>query len=95
MDGEPMEEEFEVTMDMLKDNTGELNQIHDRWENCVGTIRFTINGIVSKPVHSSKEVGRYMCALIEGYKGRMEGRHREIFSAMEHGKIVMCRLVEE
>ena len=90
-----MEEEFEVTMDMLKDTTGELNQIRDRWENCAGTIRFTINGIVSEPVHSSKEVGRYMSALIQGYKGRMEDRHREIFSAVEHGKIVMCRLVEK
>jgi hypothetical protein len=95
VDGEPMEEEFEVTMDMLKGNAGELDQIHDRWKNCAGTIRFTINGIVSDPVHSSEQVGVYMWALIKGYKGRMKGRHREIFSALEHGKIVMCRLVEE
>ena len=89
-----MEEEFEVTMDMLKHDTSELNQIRDRWGKCAGTIRFTINGVVSKPVHSSKEVGRYMCALIKGYEGYMEDRHREIYSAVEHGKIVMCRLVE-
>jgi len=87
-----LEEEFEVTMDMLKDNNGELHEIHARWENCVGTIRFTINGIVSNPVHSSKEVGKYMWALIKGYNGYMKDRHVEIFSALEHGKVVMCRL---
>jgi hypothetical protein len=90
-----MNEEFEITMDMLENKTSDLNQIHDRWEKSAGTIRFTINGIVSKPVHSSKEVGRYVCALIEGYNGYMEDRNREIYSAVEHGKIVICRLVEE
>jgi hypothetical protein len=87
-----LEEEFEVTMDMLKDNNGELDEIYARWKNCVGTIRFTINGNVSNPVHSSKEVGEYMWALITGYKGYMGRRHGEIFSALEQGKVVMCRL---
>ena len=90
-----LEEEFEITMDMLKDNSDELDGIHARWKNRVGTIRFTIDGDVSIPVHSSKEVGEYMWALIKGYKGYMGLRHEEIFSALEKGKVVVCRLWSE
>ena len=90
-----LQEEFEITMEMLEDNSDELDEIYARWKNRDGTIRFTIDGNVSNPVHSSKNVGDYMWALVKGYKGYMANRHGELASALEHGKVVMCRLHTE
>jgi hypothetical protein len=90
-----LEEEFEITMDMLKDNSDELDGIYVRWKNRDGTIRFMINGDVSNPVHSSKNVGGYIWALIQGYNGYMGRRHGELTAAIKQGKVVMCRLHTE
>ena len=89
------QEEFEITMDMLNDKCDELDGIHARWKNRVGTIRFTIDGTVSNPVHSSNNVGDDVWAIFKGSKGYMSSRHGELASALEHGKVVMCRLHTE
>lgn len=90
-----LQEEFEITMEMLKDNSDELDEIYARWKNRDGTIRFTIDGNVSNPVHSSKNVGDHMWAIVRGSKGYMGDRRGKLTSALENGKVVMCSLHTE
>jgi len=89
------QEEFEITMEMLKHNSDELDGIHARWKNRDGTIRFTIDGNVSNQVYSSNNVGDDVWVLLKESKGYMGNLHGELTSALEHGKVVMCRLHTE
>jgi len=87
-----LEEEIEITLDMLKDDNNKLDDISARWKNEAGTIQFTIDGNVSNPVHSSQEVGKYLGALMKGSEANLRSHREEILSALEHGKVVMCTL---